>query len=113
LEIKVSRRATLPMAKLCFDMITHIDCHIGARLRARRRVLGLSQRVLGDAVGVRFQQIQKYECAANGMTAGRLWALAVRLGVGINYFFDGLHLHGEPLGAAQGHELKRSPLPSL
>jgi len=71
-------------------MTTDIDCQIGARLRARRRLLGLSQTVLGNAVGVRFQQIQKYECAANTISAGRLWALALRLGVGMDYFFDGL-----------------------
>jgi len=90
LEINVSRGATLPTAKLCFGMTTDIDCQIGARLRARRRLLGLSQTVLGDAIGVRFQQIQKYECAANTISAVRLWALALRLGVGIDYFFDGL-----------------------
>jgi transcriptional regulator with XRE-family HTH domain len=71
------------------------NIQIGARLRARRRVLGLSQRVLGQAVGVGFQQIQKYEAAVSAMSAGRLWALAVQLGVGMNYFFDGLQRPSE------------------
>jgi len=44
-----------------------------------------------DAVGVRFQQIQKYECGANVVSAARLWWIALRLGVGMDYFFDGLH----------------------
>src|SRR5437763_1392511 len=90
-EIKRPCLATLSNVKRCFRMVGDINIVIGARLRARRRLLGLSQRVLGDAIGVRFQQIQKYESAANAMSAGRLWAVAVQLGVGMNYFFDGLH----------------------
>ena len=67
-----------------------IALHIGTRLRRRRRLLGLTQAELGAAVGVRFQQIQKYECAANGISAGRLWRLAIELGVTADYFFVGL-----------------------
>ncbi len=71
-------------------MDNDINIDLGRRLRRRRRLLGLSQKKLGSAVGVRFQQIQKYECAANSMSAARLWRLSKALDVPITYFFDGL-----------------------
>lgn len=68
-----------------------IDIHLGRRLRRRRRLLGLTQQELAHACGVRFQQIQKYECAANRMSAARLWQLAEVLEVPISYFYEGLN----------------------
>jgi transcriptional regulator with XRE-family HTH domain len=67
-----------------------IDIHLGRRLRRRRRLLGLTQQELAHACGVRFQQIQKYECAANRMSAARLWQLAAVLEVPVSYFYEGL-----------------------
>jgi transcriptional regulator with XRE-family HTH domain len=67
-----------------------IDLHLGKRLRRRRRLLGLTQQQLANVVGVRFQQIQKYECGANRISAARLWSLAEALEVPIGYFYDGL-----------------------
>jgi transcriptional regulator with XRE-family HTH domain len=67
-----------------------IDEHLGKRLRRRRRLLGLTQHQLASACGVRFQQIQKYECAANRMSAARVWQLAQVLDVPISYFYEGL-----------------------
>ncbi len=67
-----------------------IDLHLGKRLRRRRRLLGLTQQQLAEVVGVQFQQIQKYECGANRLSAARLWAIAGALEVPISYFFDGL-----------------------
>jgi transcriptional regulator with XRE-family HTH domain len=67
-----------------------IDLHLGKRLRRRRRLLGLTQQQLADAVGVRFQQIQKYECGANRISAARLWRLSEALEVPVGYFYDGL-----------------------
>jgi transcriptional regulator with XRE-family HTH domain len=67
-----------------------IDEHLGRRLRRRRRLLGLTQQQLAVACGVRFQQIQKYECAANRMSAARLWQLAQVLEVPVSYFYEGL-----------------------
>jgi transcriptional regulator with XRE-family HTH domain len=67
-----------------------IDLHLGKRLRRRRRLLGLTQQQLAGAVGVRFQQIQKYECGANRISAARLWRLAEALEVSVGYFYDGL-----------------------
>ena len=67
-----------------------IDLHLGKRLRRRRRLLGLTQQQVAEGVGIRFQQIQKYECGANRISAARLWQLAQVLEVPINYFYDGL-----------------------
>jgi transcriptional regulator with XRE-family HTH domain len=67
-----------------------VDIHVGKRLRRRRRLLGLTQLELGTAIGTRFQQIQKYECGANRVSAARLYQIACALGVPTTYFFDGL-----------------------
>jgi transcriptional regulator with XRE-family HTH domain len=72
-------------------MEQNIDMHLGKRLRARRRLLGLTQHQLATVVGVRFQQIQKYECGANRISAARLWSLAEVLSVPVAYFYDGLN----------------------
>ena len=81
-------------------MMDVIDIHLGRRLRRRRRILGLTQQQLASACGVRFQQIQKYECAANRMSASRLWQLADVLEVPVSYFYEGLgqetHIDREP-----------------
>jgi transcriptional regulator with XRE-family HTH domain len=71
-------------------MATDIDLHLGRRLRRRRRLLGLTQQQLALAVGIRFQQIQKYECGANRISAARLWQLAEALETPVAYFYDGL-----------------------
>jgi transcriptional regulator with XRE-family HTH domain len=71
-------------------MATDIDLHLGRRLRRRRRLLGLTQQQLADQVGTRFQQIQKYECGANRISAARLWQLSEALETPVSYFYDGL-----------------------
>ncbi len=71
-------------------MATDIDLHLGKRLRRRRRLLGLTQQQLAEGVGIRFQQIQKYECGANRISAARLWQLAEALQSPVSYFYDGL-----------------------
>lgn len=80
-------------------MTTDLDVFIGHRIRRRRRLLGFTQHDLGDKVGVRFQQIQKYECGANRISAGRLFSLSAALSVSVNYFFDGLAPNGAPAPA--------------
>ncbi|MBL4597154.1 MAG: helix-turn-helix transcriptional regulator [Robiginitomaculum sp.] len=72
-------------------MTNSIDVYVGSRLRRRRRLLGLTQANLGEQVGIRFQQIQKYECAANRISASRLFDLSEALHVPIQYFYDGLN----------------------
>ena len=76
-------------------MSTDIDLHLGKRLRRRRRLLGLTQQQLASVCGVRFQQIQKYECGANRISAARIWQLAEALDVPVGYFFDGLSTRHE------------------
>ncbi|RDI60055.1 helix-turn-helix domain-containing protein [Microvirga subterranea] len=66
------------------------DVHIGSRIRKRRMLLGMSQEKLGDALGVTFQQVQKYERGTNRISAGRLQCIGEVLGVPAAYFFEGL-----------------------
>lgn len=80
-----------------------LDLYVGRRMRWRRRLLGLSQSKLADLVGVRFQQIQKYEAGINRLSAARLWTLACFLGVDIQYFFEGW------VGAQGSAELRNAP----
>ena len=65
-----------------------IDIHVGARLRLQRTLLGLSQEKLGEAVGITFQQLQKYERGATRISASRLFNLAQVLDVPVSFFFD-------------------------
>ncbi|MCE9520928.1 MAG: helix-turn-helix domain-containing protein [Alphaproteobacteria bacterium] len=67
-----------------------IDLHIGQRVRHRRWLLGMTQQQLAQSVGIRFQQIQKYESGANRISASRLWDLARALEMPVSFFFDGL-----------------------
>lgn len=67
-----------------------IDIYVGTRLRLQRTLLGLTQEKLGDAVGLTFQQIQKYERGANRVGASRLFALSRALKVSVEFFFDGM-----------------------
>jgi transcriptional regulator with XRE-family HTH domain len=71
-------------------MTNDIDRHLGKRLRQRRRLLGQTQQQIAEAVGVRFQQIQKYECGANRISAARLWLLAKALEAPVGSFFEGI-----------------------
>lgn len=71
-------------------MANDIDLYVGKRLRRRRRLLGLTQQQLAESVGIRFQQIQKYECGANRISASRLFELSEALHVPVQYFYDGL-----------------------
>jgi transcriptional regulator with XRE-family HTH domain len=65
-----------------------IDRRIGRQLRRRRHALGVSQNALAAAIGVRFQQIQKYEAGLNKLSAARLWQVAAALEVSPGYFFE-------------------------
>ena len=68
--------------------ISPIDVHVGARLRQRRTLLGMTQTNLGDTIGVSFQQMQKYERGVNRISASRLFALSRVFDVSVQYFFD-------------------------
>ncbi|MGZ3378294.1 MAG: helix-turn-helix domain-containing protein [Phenylobacterium sp.] len=67
-----------------------IDRHVGLRIRMRRKELGISQERLAEAIGLTFQQVQKYERAANRVSASKLWEMARALSTNIGYFYEGL-----------------------
>jgi transcriptional regulator with XRE-family HTH domain len=67
-----------------------IDLHVGARIRTRRKILGVSQEKLADSLGLTFQQVQKYERGANRVSASKLYEIAAALQTQIVYFFEGL-----------------------
>jgi transcriptional regulator with XRE-family HTH domain len=76
-----------------------VDAHVGKRIRHRRWMVGMTQQQLADKVGIKFQQIQKYETGMNRVSASRLWEIAETLGVAISFFFEGL---GASEAAQQG-----------
>lgn len=65
-----------------------VDVHVGKRIRHRRWLVGMTQQQLAEKVGIKFQQIQKYETGMNRVSASRLWDISDVLGVEINFFFD-------------------------
>ena len=67
-----------------------VDVHVGQRIRQRRWMIGMTQQQLATRVGIKFQQIQKYETGANRVSASRLWDIAAALEVPISFFFEGL-----------------------
>ncbi len=67
-----------------------VDIHVGKRVRHRRWLTGMTQQQLAEKVGIKFQQIQKYETGMNRVSASRLWDIADALGVEVSFFFEGL-----------------------
>src|SRR5476649_478391 len=80
----VKRRGGRPK----IDTPSPVDVHVGSRVRLRRTLLGMSQEKLGEAIGLTFQQVQKYERGANRVGASRLYDLSRVLDVPIAFFFD-------------------------
>lgn len=67
-----------------------VDVHVGKRVRHRRWMVGMTQQQLATKVGIKFQQIQKYETGMNRISASRLWDIAEALNVDVRFFFDGI-----------------------
>ena len=67
-----------------------VDVHVGKRVRHRRWLIGMTQQQLAERVGIKFQQIQKYETGANRISASRLWDIADALDVPVSFFFEGI-----------------------
>ena len=86
-----------------------IDVHVGARLRYRRMLIGMSQEALGDSLGLTFQQVQKYEKGQNRIGASRLHRIAIALQVPVGFFFEGL-LDAPSAGADAPSETTVPPL---
>lgn len=72
-----------------------VDAYVGGRVRLRRMALGVSQEQLGDALGLTFQQVQKYEKGQNRIGAGRLYRISQILSTPVAYFYEGLPMHQE------------------
>ena len=79
-----------------------VDVHVGSRVRLRRTLLGMSQEKLADAVGLTFQQIQKYERGTNRIGSSRLYQFSQILDVPVSFFFDGM----SPESATAGRGLR-------
>jgi transcriptional regulator with XRE-family HTH domain len=79
-----------------------VDIHVGQRVRQRRWVLGMTQQRLGDNVGIKFQQIQKYETGTNRISASRMWDIAAAMEVPVSFFFEGLDGQAPDTGGARG-----------
>lgn len=86
-------------------MVHSVDLHVGKRIRHQRLLAGLTQVDLASQIGVRFQQLQKYETGANRVSASRLWMIAKRLDVPVTWFFDGLDSPCELPGDGQGRNI--------
>ncbi len=67
-----------------------VDVHVGKRVRHRRWMVGMTQQQLAEKVGIKFQQIQKYETGMNRVSASRLWDISEALDVPVAYFFEGI-----------------------
>ncbi|MCP4209464.1 MAG: helix-turn-helix transcriptional regulator [Shimia sp.] len=81
--------------------MTHpVDVHVGKKIRQRRWLTGMTQQQLAEQVGIKFQQIQKYETGANRVSASRLWDISDALDVPVSFFFEGLESDGD--GASSG-----------
>jgi len=78
------------------------DVHVGERLRHCRCMVGMTQQQLGDKVGIKFQQIQKYETGANRISASRLWDIAAVMEVPVSFFFEGLDGQAPDTGESRG-----------
>src|SRR5689334_4362799 len=90
------------------DKPNPVDVHVGARVRQRRTLLGMSQEKLGDALGLTFQQVQKYERGANRIGASRLHHVSQVLDVPVGYFFEDLEVAPAPAeGAAERDPMTR------
>jgi transcriptional regulator with XRE-family HTH domain len=76
-----------------------VDVHVGKRIRHRRWMNGTTQQQLAEQVGIKFQQIQKYETGMNRVSASRLWDIANALSVPTSFFFDGMEASSVPAGS--------------
>jgi transcriptional regulator with XRE-family HTH domain len=92
---------------------TAVDTHVGQKIRARRIFLRMSQTDVADAVGITFQQIQKYERGANRVGASRLQQISDALGVSPFYFFEGAPNVGKKMPAPQEGELSEGAIVSF
>jgi transcriptional regulator with XRE-family HTH domain len=83
-----------------------VDVHVGKRVRHRRWMVGMTQQQLAEKVGIKFQQIQKYETGMNRVSASRLWDISEALSAPVSYFFEGMD---RAEGASENGEAVNAP----
>ena len=83
-----------------------VDVHVGKRVRHRRWMVGMTQQQLAEKVGIKFQQIQKYETGMNRVSASRLWDIAEAISIPVSYFLEGMEN-----GASDGDASATASLP--
>ncbi len=79
-----------------------VDVHVGQRVRQRRWMAGMTQQQLGDKVGIKYQQIQKYETGVNRISVSRMWDIAATMEVPVSFFFEGIDGQAPDTGEARG-----------
>jgi transcriptional regulator with XRE-family HTH domain len=84
----------------------HVDQHVGALIRVKRKALGITQSELAEALGITFQQVQKYERGANRVSASKLYEIAQKLDTPLAAFFEGLEGPHGNLGATRADILR-------
>ncbi len=121
-SLRGSLAGTAPIRKIARRRVPGVadpvDVHVGSRVRLRRTLLGLSQEKLGEAVGLTFQQIQKYERGANRIGASRMYDLSHVLDVPVSFFFDDMpeeikrrdDTPADRLGDITHEEVEKDPL---
>ena len=82
-------------------MARPVDLHVGKRIRQRRWLVGMTQQQLAEQVGIKFQQIQKYETGANRVSASRLWDISEAMDVPVNFFFEGIEQEVAAAGSSE------------
>jgi transcriptional regulator with XRE-family HTH domain len=90
-----------------------VDVHVGSRIRIRRLLIGMNQETLAKALGLTFQQVQKYEGGANRVSASRLSQIAQVLGVPIAYFFSDIDAIGDGPDASEAEARERMQRPDV
>ncbi len=78
-----------------------VDVHVGQRVRQRRCLAGMTLQQLAERVGIKFQQIQKYETGTNRISASRIWDIAAVMEVPVSFFFEGLEGQARDTGEAR------------
>ncbi|SFK07312.1 helix-turn-helix domain-containing protein [Celeribacter neptunius] len=86
-----------------------VDIHVGKRIRHRRWMVGMTQQQLAEKVGIKFQQIQKYETGMNRVSASRLWDIAEALSVPVAFFFEGM---GSPMDMPAETKVSEGAVPA-
>ena len=86
-------------------MANPVDAHVGQRVLQRRRMVGMTQKQLGDRIGIGFQQIHKYETGANRIGASRMWDIAEVLEVPASDFVEGIDGQAPDMGMVRGDPL--------